>query len=99
QLAFIGEQGVKLPTGDHRLGWKVTSAPLGEAFSVAVGGATLDRPIAGTTSRDSGGLRHLTVAGLLACLWLVPGVARAQAPATPSAVQEKAFDSLSAPSN
>jgi len=60
-FAFVGQQGIGLPSGTRTLGWKATSSPTGQAFSVTVTGATLDVPIKGVTGSNAGGVRQLTV--------------------------------------
>lgn len=62
-LTFSGQQGITLPPGTRKMGWKVSSSPSGQPFRVTVTKATLDVPISGVTGPNSGGIRQLTVGG------------------------------------
>ena len=60
-FSFVGQHAIGLPSGTKTLGWKATSSPSGQAFSVTVTGATLDVPIKSVTGPNAGGVRQLTV--------------------------------------
>ena len=60
-VTFVSQVGTSLPAGTRTIGWTAKSSPSGQAFNVTVGGGSFDRPIAGTTGPNAGGVRQLTV--------------------------------------